>query len=321
MGCTPEVRKLGASVCEQCKYCQEHAAAVPRPIISLPATCEWGECLTVDEAYYRGRCFLFAMDYAFHFLLILPISITADATEIFDLLRATWFVFAGTPKATEFDAHPRNRSAAMEDMCRGEGIKPVVSTPHCHWRNPLVENAIGTSKETLATLIEANPSLSDSAAASATARAHNILASYVDAQSPWFRVFGKNPSMVHTHDAVWYDQVEKGKAKSPVTDREQRFARILAQKVFLEKTLNRRCQNALRGQVRERAQAQPSDIGRKVMYSRGDKVNNRTWHGGEIVGIHSISGEGAGGSWEYAVRAENSRIHTLPAERVSFADM
>ena len=272
-----ETRKVVTKIHERCLTCKRFSPTPPRPVVSLPAACEFDEVLTMDlkeVKVHRFKYILHMIDAFTRFTVSVFINDKKPETIVHNTM-LHWVSHYGRPGKIWTDVGGEFNNDTVRQMAEALGTKVDTGAGYSAWMNGLNERNHCVVDRCFAKIMNDYPRMDPTTALAWAVTAKNSFP-MTGGFSSFQLVFGKEPRLPN----IMTDRLP---ALEGVTTSQSVAAHINAlyagRKAFAEVQCEEKVRIALRHKVR--AVERRYEAGEKVYYRRdGDKA---AWRGPATV--------------------------------------
>ena len=259
-------------ISQNCQVCKRYKKSPPTPIVGLPMSSTFNECVAMDIISLEGKYILHLID-MFTIYSVACVRNTKGQNAITDAIMKTWISYFGKPQKMIADNGGEFNNAAYRDMCDMFGIEMLKTAAYSPWSNGMCERHNGTLKESiLKTMEETGCSIETATVWSVSAK--NTLYGH-SGYSANQMVFGKNPNL----PSVLTDKLPAMSTEdASYTVQENLKAMRAAREACIKSESSEKIKRALTHNVQTYNDVH-FENGQKVYYKRKDK----RWCGPAIV--------------------------------------
>ena len=176
---------------QNCQICKRFKKLPSIPIVGLPLSATFGECVAMDLFVVQGKFILHLLD-TFTRYSVAVVRNSKNQNSITDAIIKAWISYFGKPQKVIADNGGEFSNATYTDMCDLFGIEMMKTAAYSPWSNGMCERHNGVLKESiLKTMEETGCSIETATAWSVSAK--NTLCNHGGYSSNQM-VFGKNPN-------------------------------------------------------------------------------------------------------------------------------
>ena len=263
-----------------CEACKLHAKTLPRPIVALPAACEFSEVLTMDlkECNYNSYHYILHMIDAFTRYSVSVFLRRKEATLVVQAVMSKWIAIFERPKRIWTDMGTEFSNDEMKEMSEALGTELGTGGAYAPWMNGLCERNHMTIDLCLEKILHQYPAMDIHVALVWANNARNTMRN-CNGFSPHQLVFGRNPNLpsIETDKLPSLSGVTTSK-----TVGDHLNALHAARKAFVESETSERIRRALRHNVRTSVET-TFKSGDKVYYRKHLIKKSPKWHGPATV--------------------------------------
>lgn len=149
-----QIMKLIDNVSHSCKVCLKYRKPRPRPIVGLPMSSEFNQCVALDLVQLsQSLWFIHIIDTFIRFSSS-KLTKTKDKDVITDIIFEIWLARFGQPRKFLADNGGEFINKVYEEMCEQFNIEFSTKAAKRPWSNGLCERHNGIIKEMLSKIIE-----------------------------------------------------------------------------------------------------------------------------------------------------------------------
>ena len=148
-----ELIKEIEEITKTCQICKRFKKSPPVPIVSLPLSSAFNECVAMDLVMIDGQYILHLID-TFTRFSVACVRRTKTQDTITDAIMKTWISYFGKPAKFIADNGGEFSNATYTDMCDALGIEMLKTAAMSPWSNGLCERHNGILKESVMKTME-----------------------------------------------------------------------------------------------------------------------------------------------------------------------
>ena len=272
-----KTKKMVVTIYDRCITCKQFSTTPPRPVVSLPAACEFNEVLTMDlkEVKVRQYKYIFHLIDAFTRLTVSVFLKDKKAETIIHNFMKSWVASYGRPARVWSDVGGEFNNDTMRQLAEAIGTKVDTGAWYADWMNGLNERNHCVVDRCFAKVMKDNPCMDTTIALAWAVAAKNGFPMH-GGYSSYQLVYGKNPNLPN----IMYDKLP---AMSGVTTSESVAAHINALHASRTAFTEVMCDQKIR-------KAQGAGGGAKV-HIRGAGLLQEGWGQGRVAGSGHSAGQ------------------------------
>ena len=261
--------KMIEVVTNECSTCRKFKKPSPRPIVSMPLSSKFNECVAMDLKVWGNKYFLVMIDIATRYCAAVVICNKNPDTIIRNVF-IHWISIFGAPKSFFSDNGGGVNNHAMRTLGEKFNITMKTTAAQSPWSNGVCERKNAVIGDSVRKIVDEEKCCVEIALAW-TISARNSLANN-HGFSPNQLVFGENPNL----PSVYHDKAPAMNQNCP-SDlvRQNLNAMHKARQEFIKCESSEKVKRALRHNIRA-CDSEEIDIGHSVFYKRD---NDHEWHG------------------------------------------